>query len=142
MGPIPLVVLDTNVLVSAFGWEGPEREVYRLCGTGDLHLAVSDDLLAELRRVLGYPKFGLDRSEIEAVLWDVRLTGRMIDPDRDIQAIPDDPTDDRVLECALATQADWIVSGDRHLLDLDTFEGIPVVRAPELLRQVADGVDR
>lgn len=142
MGAVPLVVLDTSVLVSAFGWEGPERSVYRLCREAELQMITSAALLAELERVLGYPKFDVEPSEIEAVLANIRSTAVLVEPDRDVRAVPGDPADDRVLECALAAGADWIVSGDRHLLDLDSFEGIPVVRAPELLLQMADGVDR
>lgn len=139
MGAVPLVVLDTSVLVSAFGWKGPERSVYRLCWEAELQMVTSAALLAELEQVLGYPKFNLEPAEIEAVLADVRSTAVLVAPDRSVRAVPDDPADDRVLECALEAGADWIVSGDRHLLDLDSFEGIPVVRAPELLRQVTDG---
>ena len=133
MGTGTLVVLDTNVLVSAFGWEGPERDVYRLCRRGELETVTSRPLLEELERVLGYPKFGLDHEEVEAVLADVKSVAGLVEPERAVRAVSEDPADDRVLECAVTSGADYIVSGDQHLLTLDAYEGVSVVRASELL---------
>lgn len=50
-----------------------------------------------------------------------------------VNAVREDSSDNRVLECALAAEADWIVSGDHHLLELERFEGIPIVSASQLL---------
>ena len=58
MGAPEVVVLDTNVLVSALGWKGPEHRIYLACREGDLLMATSHALLVELGRVLLYPKFG------------------------------------------------------------------------------------
>jgi predicted nucleic acid-binding protein len=51
-----------------------------------------------------------------------------------IEVIHDDPPDNRILECAIAGQADLIVSGDRHLLKLKSYQGIPIVRPVDFRR--------
>lgn len=136
MGSRSVVVLDTNVLVSAFGWEGPERRLYRLARDGSLRAASSPELLTELERVLSYPKFGLNTAEIDAITREVNSTSSVVAPNRKIQAVPEDPSDDRVLECAVAADAEWIVSGDQHLLALESFEGIPIVGTATLLERL------
>jgi putative PIN family toxin of toxin-antitoxin system len=65
LGSPRIIVLDTNVLVSALGWLGPEHEIYQLCRERQLQAATSPELLEELQRVLHYPKFGLAEEEVE-----------------------------------------------------------------------------
>lgn len=136
MGSGSVVVFDTNVLVSAFGWEGPERRLYRLARDERLRVATSPELLAELERVLSYPKLGLTAAEIDAIMRTVESAPSVVAPSRKIQAVPEDPSDDRVLECAVAADAEWIVSGDQHLLALESVEDISIVRAVTLLEQL------
>lgn len=133
MGSGPVVVLDTNVLVSAFGWRGPEREVYRLARAGVVQAFTSPTLVAELDRVLGYPKFSLQPSQVDRIVEHVRSVANLVAPDQKVNAVREDSSDNRVLECAVAAEADWIVSGDHHLLELERFEGIPIVSASQLL---------
>jgi hypothetical protein len=52
----------------------------------------------------------------------------------DINAIDADPSDDRILECAVAAGAEVIVSGDTHLLEIEMFRDIPIQRVAEFLR--------
>ncbi|MFW6207031.1 MAG: putative toxin-antitoxin system toxin component, PIN family [Gemmatimonadota bacterium] len=136
MGSRGNVVLDTNVLVSALGWDGPERRVYRLVTRGSLRLLLSRALLEELERVLHYPKFQLEVGEIRSFVDGVRAAATMLVPRRRLRIITDDPSDNEVLECALEGTADWIVSGDHHLLDLESFHHIPIVTARELLARL------
>lgn len=136
MGAAELVVCDTNVLVSAFGWRGPEWKVYRRVRRGHLALALSPALLDELTRVLGYPKFALEPGDIDGVLGNVRSHARIVRPRSVPTLIEEDPSDNEVLACAESAGADSIVSGDRHLLDLEEYAGIPIVTARELLERL------
>jgi predicted nucleic acid-binding protein len=61
-------------------------------------------------------------------------TGKVVVPRIALDVIHDDPDDNRILECAVAGHADVIVSGDRHLLRLKSYEGIPIVRPVDFLR--------
>lgn len=129
MGPRETVVLDTNVLVSALGWRGSERELYERCRTGGLELAVSSALVAELERVLRYPKLGFTEDDIGAFVSDLLSHAIIVSPPRTLEVVEEDPDDDRVLECALSAGARWIISGDKHLLGLGEHEGIRILGA-------------
>lgn len=126
------LVLDTNVLVSAFFWDGNERRVLEACKDGEHGLAVSAFILDELARVLR-EKFEVPpekeagyASQLVALAW-------VVDPGTIPDVIEEDPSDNRILACALEAQADAIVSGDSHLLDLEHFKGIQVHRAADLV---------
>ena len=121
------------MLVAALGWDGPERCVFRLVRRRKLALATSPPLLDELQRVLCYPRLRVATEDRQRFLTDVRAHIRLVSPTRRVDVIRADAADNRVLECAVTAEVDWIVSGDRHLLELGTFEGIPIETARRLL---------
>jgi putative PIN family toxin of toxin-antitoxin system len=121
--------------VSALGWQGPERRVYEFCRAGDLRQSTTPDLLAELERVLRYPKFHFTEFEIRSFLRDLAACAKVVIPAERISVIQQDPDDNRVLECAVECQADWIVSGDPHLLELGEYRGIQILSAAAALRR-------
>jgi uncharacterized protein len=135
----PRVVLDSNVIVSGLGWSGPPARVLDALLGGRLTLVTSPPLLAELRRVFAYPKLAkvLDGPEQLADL--VEACGVIVLPTRVIAAVEDE-SDNRVLEAAVEGAADYIVSGDEHLLGLDSFERIPIV-TPARFIELASIVD-
>jgi putative PIN family toxin of toxin-antitoxin system len=129
-------VLDTNILISAFVFPGGAPEaVYRAALEGRLDLVTSPPLLAELGRVLA-DKFGWEGPMAEAAVAQVARIGTVVRPRRAISVIEEDPSDDRVLEAAAEGEANMIVSGDRHLLQLRQWHGIRVVRAAALLDEI------
>lgn len=136
MGARTVVVLDTNVLVSALGWRGPEHQLYARCRSGRPRLALSPALLEELRRVLEYPKLGFAEGEISAFFSDIREHALTVTPSRRLEVIQEDPEDNRVLECAVAAGARLVVSGDKHLLSLEEYEGIRIVGARAALLEL------
>lgn len=129
------VVLDTNVLVSALGWRGAPYEIVRQCLDGRYILLLSPETLAELERVLRYPKLRFSEAQITEYLEQLTEIAELIHPLAELSVIPDDPTDNRILECALAGQANVIVSGDGHLLQLKVFEGIPILRPQQFFER-------
>lgn len=131
------VVLDTNVLVSAFIFPGGAPEdVYRLALTGRLDLATSPTLLAEFGRVLG-EKFGWEASRTEDAVAQVARIATLVEPTEHVDVIADDPDDDRVLEAASASAAEVIVSGDTHLIRLKSWRGIRIVPPATLVAELA-----
>lgn len=126
------LVLDTNVLVSALSWPGNERRVLLACAGGAHQLVVSREILGELARVLR-SKFRVPPEKAGAYLRWVEEGADVVTPARRVRAITADEADNRVLECALAGRADAIVTGDRHLLVLREFRGVPVLRSSEAL---------
>ena len=120
------VVLDTNVLVSAFVFiGGPPEDVLRLATLGRLQLITSTPLLAELGRLLG-AKFGWESARTEAAISQLLGFAEVVEPGESVDDVKEDPSDNRVLEAALAGDAEVIVSGDHHLLDLQIWRGVRV----------------
>jgi putative PIN family toxin of toxin-antitoxin system len=130
-------VVDTNILVRAvikpLGTVGP---VLRRLRDGDYVLLSSEPILTELVDVLNRPhirdKYGLAPEDIGTIVALILLRGEAVVPKRRI-TICRDPKDNMFLEAAAAGSADFIVSGDDDLLDLEAFEGIPIVKPFEFL---------
>ena len=132
-GPLK-VVLDTNVYFSAFkGTRGVPFELWERALRREYVLLVSPAIIRELAEVL---RSGLrwPEAEIIAQLKLVVRVAKVVEPRTTIQVVKADPDDDRILECALAGDADLIVSGDRHLTRLKTFEGIGIMRPADFLK--------
>ncbi len=127
------VVLDTNVIISAFFWKGHPRTVFELARTGKIIMLVSDDMENEFIRVLGYSKFGVSPKEIVPFTTSLRSRAEFVKVRTKLSIIPADLTDNIFLECAVDGNADCIISGDRHLLDLGTYIGIPILKAKNFL---------
>ena len=135
------VVADTNTVVSGLLWHGPPRQVLDAARAGTLQLYTTAVLLAELDEVLQRPKFA-QRLTLAGVTTHTLVLGyaalaRLIEPAVIVPVVEEDPDDDAVLACAVAAQAEAIVSGDSHLLDLKEYEKIPVVTAAQLVAQIA-----
>ena len=129
-------VFDTNVLISAFVFPGGGPEmVFRAALSGRVALVTSPALLAEFGRVLG-DKFSWENHMLEAAVAQVARIGTVVRPQMRVSVIGDDPADDRVLEAAKEGTADVIVSGDRHLLRLGTWETTRIVRVKDLLEEL------
>lgn len=129
------VVLDTNVLVSALIFPGgPPEALYRLALEGRIDLVTSPALLAELGRVLEQ-KFGWERDRAEQAVAQLTRIGTVVDPKQDLRVVSADPSDDRVLEAAAEGGAEVIVSGDRHLLRLGTWSGVPIETVARFLER-------
>ena len=128
------IVLDTNILVSAMGWNGNEREVLLATFSEDIDLVLSEDLIAELLRVLSYEKLShLPVDKISKFVEIMMETAIIIETSSHLSVIKEDPSDDRVLECAVDGCAEYIVSGNKHLLNLKEYEGIRILRAKAFL---------
>jgi putative PIN family toxin of toxin-antitoxin system len=125
------VVLDTNVYVSAYGFGGTPARLVRAAILGEIDLVTSPALLAEVARILA-DKLGFDSTHVEEVVRQIGRIAIVVRPTERLAVLSDEP-DNRVLECALAGDADIIVSGDRHLLKLREYEGIRVLSATDAL---------
>lgn len=125
------LVLDTNAAISGLLWHGNSGKLIDAARAGSVALYASAPLLAELRGVLEREKFakqlqvrGLNATQVfegYAALAVVAVPA-IIPP-----AIIDDPDDDAVLACAMAAQADLVVSGDPHLLNLEGYQRVSII---------------
>lgn len=132
------LVLDTNVLVSAFLWKGVPGRLIELAGEGDIQLYTSRALLDELADVLHRKKLakpvqttGLTATELVKQYQRLayRVTARQF-----TKQITRDADDDAVLACAIAAKADLVVSGDRDLLVLKAFRSVPIITPAEAVQ--------
>jgi uncharacterized protein len=120
------VVFDTNVYISAFITSGGRGEAaYLLATSGEVELAVSVPILTELARKLK-GKFHWDDEHIKAAVRHVAAVAVVVEPVERLAVVADEP-DNRILECARQARAELIVTGDRHLLDIGSYEGIAIV---------------
>jgi putative PIN family toxin of toxin-antitoxin system len=119
------VVFDTNVFVSALAFPGGQGDAaMRRIVEGVDELLLSRAILDELLTVLGR-KFARDAEQLAQVAVIVTELSEMVAPRRRLKVLADEP-DNRILECALEGRADAIVAGDKALLALKSFQGIPV----------------
>ncbi len=123
------VVLDTNVLISAVIATGTPHEVVVAGYSGEYQILVSVATLMEFRETLHkYPdRFGLSEAEIQTEVETLRYFAEFVDPDVEFDIVDADPDDNKFLEAAVAGKAEYVVSGDQHLLDIDSFRGIEIV---------------
>lgn len=136
------IVLDVNVLVSGIGWDGPPNRILRACRTGRLRLILTEAILEELGRVLAYPKLArlASHPDLPVILAWLHRPEHLVIPTRRIDVIANDPPDNRILEAAVAGQAELIISGDEDLLRLAEFEGISIVTAAAFTARFPDRV--
>ncbi|MDD4307607.1 MAG: putative toxin-antitoxin system toxin component, PIN family [Thermoplasmata archaeon] len=127
------IVLDTNVFVSALFWNGNERQVLNKCRTKELELIISPEILNEIDRVLEL-KFSVTDDKRGDYLRNIILVAKLVFPASRIGAIKSDISDNRILECAVDANAEFIVSGDGHLLSLAVYEGITILNASAFLK--------
>ncbi len=129
-----IIVCDTNIFISATHFPGgPPDEIIKLIREGAVELAISPEILSEIKRVLK-EKFGIPKEEIKEAIKNIREIAIIVKPTRRINLIKRDPTDNRILECALKSKADYIISGDtKHLQPLKKFQGIPILSPAKFL---------
>jgi putative PIN family toxin of toxin-antitoxin system len=143
------VVVDTNVVVSHYLTPAAvAARVLHAWRAQRFELVTSEAILQEVARVLAYPhlraRHQMDEPEIAQVIENFRDLALLVEPPASPTVITDDPSDNIFLACAVAGGAAVIVSGDRHLLTLGQYEGIPILRPAAflaLLEQQAAGGD-
>ncbi len=137
---MPRVVLDTSVLVSAIISDGKSRDLMRRGVDGQFSMFESDQILKELMSVLRRPKFETSEEEIDRIILALRRTAEVVEVISRLKVVVEDPKDDVIVETAYDGAADFIVTGDRHLLDLKIWRGIKILKVEELL-EILRGFD-
>jgi len=130
------IVCDTNVLISGVLFGGHAREILQLASRGVLINFISPDILREAERVLGRSKFGLRPEHVLEIMTLFKETFEIVTPSLEVQAIQSDPEDNHVIEAALAARAEFIISGDKHLLKLAKWEGVHVVSPAQFIKSI------
>jgi len=135
------LVLDTNTAISGVLWHGIPSKLIDAAQAKSISLYTSAPLLGELRGVLARGKFAKQPAtrglQFDEVFDGFAGLAEVVVPAIITPAIARDPADDVVLATALAAQADLIVSGDADVLNLKTYQGIPIVTAAEASLRIA-----
>jgi hypothetical protein len=125
-------VLDTNVIISALFWGGGPRRVVDLAVSGYFQAITSQELLAELEAVL-VEDFGVPPERLDMILRDILSYAEVVLPTEKAAFSVRDVADVKVIECAVAGEADFIITGDKDLLDLGKVKAIQIVTVREFL---------
>ncbi|MGD8240835.1 MAG: putative toxin-antitoxin system toxin component, PIN family [Armatimonadota bacterium] len=128
------VVIDTNVLISALFWGGAPRRVVDLAASGPFQAVTSPEMLAQLEGVLA-EDFDVPQDRLDSILRDVLSYAELVVADPEVEIDIRDPGDVKVIGCALAGRADWIVTGDNDLLDLGSAQGVVITTVGEFLQK-------
>lgn len=126
-------VLDSNVLISSVFWLGKEYKIFQKAIKGDFGLLTSQAILRELERVMS-KKFAAPFDKIEETIRLIVANATVIEPKRRLGVIKEDESDNRVLECAVEGKANYVVTGDKHLLKLGEYRDIPILRCKDFLK--------
>lgn len=133
-------VLDANIYVSALiRPQGPPGRILRLLVENQaFHLIGSNAIFDEVRRSVKYPRvrryLSLRPEEIDRWMIALSLIAEPTEGRLKLQAVEKDPEDDKYLIAALERRAEYVVSGDSHLLDMHGYRGVSMVTAREFLR--------
>ncbi|HCR70361.1 MAG TPA: putative toxin-antitoxin system toxin component, PIN family [Anaerolineae bacterium] len=126
------VVLDTNIFISAVlgGKVGIIIDEWK---AGKFTLVVTDEIAHEYLDVINRPKFKIPEIEIVSVTDYLLRTAEFVTSEEKINVIVADVTDNKFLEAAVAGKVKYIVSGDKHLLEIESFRGISIIKANEFI---------
>ena len=127
-----IVVMDTNVIISGLlSPTGTPAKIIAQWEAGEFDVAISMPLLKELEGVLDYERiskyFQEPQEKIGLLLKRLKMVSIKVTPEFRLNVIKDDPSDNRVLECAVAANASFIISGDDHLLSLGKYQDIIIL---------------
>ena len=133
------VVLDTNILISAFLWKGKLAQIFNFINQREIILCFSKLTLDKLIRVSRYPhinkKIKEENLDFDKIVAELASASIIVNPKNIPDIIKDDPSDNIFLACALSAQASFIISGDKHLLNLKEFQDIPILTPHKFLNR-------
>lgn len=127
------IVPDTNVIVSAYEFGGaPERVIDRAVAA-EVEMYISPAIMAETVRILR-DKFRWPTRELDELESLIGSYATSVTPTHALEVVKEDPTDNRILECAKAAEADYLKTGDKHLLKIKQFGLTRILKPADFLR--------
>ena len=123
------IVLDTNILISALGWQGKPYLIFLKVLNEEFELLLSEEQLDEIKHTLDYPKFSFTEEQKAHFVSILLSVANIITIPKQLSIIIEDPEDNIILETAIIGKADYLVSGDEHLLKLQEYSGVKILTA-------------
>lgn len=129
------IILDTNVIVSGIFFSGPPYEILKAWRNGKFKIVVSQEILLEYQRIAEKLNQKFPMINIQPII-DLLIVKAdlVIGPELPIQ-ISKDPGDDKFISCALASNSKIIITGDKHLLNVNGYEGLEIIRPREFVEK-------
>jgi putative PIN family toxin of toxin-antitoxin system len=131
------VTADSNIYISALNFGGLPDQLLDLARGGVIQLAVSEAILEEVSRVLR-DKFGWAEDAIVLARAQISGFANQVEAEHRVDVVREDPSDNRILECAAAANSEYLVTGDKHLLKLGQFGAARIVRPAEFFEIQAE----
>ena len=125
------IVIDTNVIISGILWTGIPNKIISAVEQGKFTSCCTPSIISEIENVLKRPYFTkrIDALNIsvDSIVTGILEFSKLYEDSVASPVVLSDPDDDKFIFCALASQAKYIISGDRHLLDLRQWQGVKIV---------------
>jgi putative PIN family toxin of toxin-antitoxin system len=129
------LAIDSNIFVSSFFWKGNPRKVFDRVTNGFDELYVTDEILNEISTVMARKKFDTDEKRIKEYVEIIESYSVKVFYKNEIEEISRDKDDDKILQCGLEGNVDFIITGDNDLLVLKEFRNIKIVSPKEYLEK-------
>ena len=129
------VVLDTNVLVSGVFFGGQPGKILKAWRDGEVLLVLSDEILKEYIDVLGRLEKQHPPIEAEPIIELILAGSKIVSAPPLGDSVSSDPDDDKFIACAIAAKANVVVSGDKHLVSVDGFKGLAILKPSEYVKK-------
>ena len=129
------VVFDTNVLISAILFGGYPRKCLELAIEGKVELYITEEIIREFEGVLRREKFDLTEENLHYIISSLDSIANFVPTGTRLDIIEKDPEDNKFLECAVTARADFVISGDAHLLEFSGFRRIKILSPADFLKQ-------
>ena len=126
------LVLDSNILISALFWKGNERVLFEKCKCGEHTSIISKSIIREVESVL-QKKFLVPEDKIKAFIQRIIMMSDLVFISDSLKVIDEDPKDNMVLETAIIGKAEFIVTGDNHLLKIKQYSGVKILNTSVFL---------
>jgi uncharacterized protein len=131
------IVLDTNILVSGTFWGGNSSRIIDLIDSGKIELVLSEEIIKEYNSVINREEI-LDKIKNKDLILNKSIQkiikdSNIVNPTQQLDLIKEDPDDNKILECALYGNVDYIISNDGHLLKIKEFNEFKIITPEEFL---------
>jgi putative PIN family toxin of toxin-antitoxin system len=130
------IVIDTNIFVSSFFWEGHPQKVFERVINGLDELLITDEIIKEITSVMSSNKFTVDSGEVEDYVKIIEKYSKKVITKNVPESISRDKDDDKILQCGITGNADFIVTGDKDLLVLKEYQKIKILKPKDYLEIV------
>ncbi len=139
---MPKVILDTNVIISAFlKPESNPALILALLLEGALTVCLSPTIWQEYRGVLRRKKFqGLDHESLEKLLPVIKQQALWVSPRIPVNILSRDPADNQFLECALESQADYLITGNTRHFPLKKFHNTQIINPRDFIDLIGKAI--